>query len=147
MVNIKINILRCTVSKISKSVVFLFSYFTTSCCISGKQPPPPTPLPFRRTLYLHNLAKSVNLYGILHLTETLITTFQPALVFTAVSDKCQLGSYFGWNPKIDTTKKIIHKLQPPRNTKHLPEYNTQIFLSNHLKGGGVSPDNYTHSYT
>ena len=63
------------------------------------------PLPFRGILYLHNLAKSVNLYGILHHKETLIKTFQPALVFTAVSDRCQLGSDFGWTQKLIGQRK------------------------------------------
>jgi hypothetical protein len=47
------------------------------------------------------------------------------------------------DPKTDITIKIIYKREPPRNRKHLPEYKTQIFLSNHLKGGGGEPDNYT----
>jgi hypothetical protein len=39
-------------------------------------------------------------------------------------------------PKIDMTNKIIHKLEPPRNTKHLPAYVTNLFKYT-SEGGGV----------
>jgi hypothetical protein len=41
------------------------------------------------------------------------------------------------DPNIHMKNKIIHKLEPPRNTKHLRDYYKSLsYLNMHLGGGG-----------